>query len=107
MGANAIEIYRKKSKTIICTVTGLADLDGYTGILIAKVNKSDTTAVITKTGSITGLVITFVLTPTLTDVADNIYHYDIVITNPPEGEEDPLEYTIVQDILEIKKSVSD
>lgn len=106
MGVNAIEIYRKNSKTIVCTVSGLDDLDGYTGTLIAKVNKEDTTAVITKIGSIEGLVITFVLTPTLTDVPYKIYHYDVVIVNPPEGEEDPIEYTIVQDLLEIKKSVS-
>lgn len=101
MGANAIEIHRKNSKTIICTVTGLADLDGYTGTLTAKVNKSDTTAVITKVGDITGLVITFVLTPTLTDKPYKVYHYNIII------DDETNKYTIVQDILEIKKSVSD
>ena len=99
MGANAIEIYRKNSVTIVCTVTGLANLDEYTGTLTARVNKSDTAAVITKTGSITGLVITFVLTPALTDVAYKVYHYDIVIDDETD------KYTIVQDILEIKKSV--
>lgn len=100
MGANAIEIYRKNSVEIECTVTGLASLSGYTGTLIARVNKSDTTAVvITKTGSIAGLVITFKLTPTLTDVDYKIYHYDIIIDDETD------KYTIVQDILEIKKSV--
>jgi len=100
MGANAIEIHRKNSCSVVCTVTGLANLDGYTGTLIAKVNKSDTSAVITKEGSIEGLVITFDLTPTLTDVPYKIYHYDIVI------DDETNEYTIVQDLLEIKKSVS-
>jgi|GEM_PF-3425522 len=100
MGANSIEIYRKNSKTIVCTVSGLASLSGYTGTLTAKVNKSDTTVVITKVGDIVGLVITFELTPTLTDVAYKIYHYDIVI------DDETNEYTIVQDLLEIKKSVS-
>jgi len=100
MGANSIEIHRKNSCSIGCTVTGLSSLSGYTGTLIAKVNKSDTTAVITKEGSIEGLVITFKLTPTLTDVAYKIYHYDIVIDGGTN------EYTIVQDLLEIKKSVS-
>ena len=104
MGANAIEIYRKNSKTIVCTVTGLVDLVDYTATLIARINKSDTSAVITKAGSIAGLVITFALTPTLTDVAYKIYHYDIVIDKVVE-EELINEYTIVQDILEIKKSV--
>lgn len=110
MGKNAIEIYRKKSATIICTVdltnSVLTSLEGYTGTLTAKVNKDDTTAVITKVGDIVGPVITFVLTPTETDKVSNILHYDIVILNPPEGEENPLEHTIVQDLLEIKKSVS-
>jgi len=100
MGANPIEIYRKNSKTIICTVSGLANLNGYTGTLIAKVNKADTKAIITKEGSIEGPVITFELTPTLTDVPYKIYHYDIVI------DDETNETTIVQDLLEIKKSVS-
>jgi hypothetical protein len=96
MGANAIEIYRKNSKTIVCTVSGLANLVDYT---------ATTTAVITKTGDIVGLVITFTLTPTLTDVPYKIYHYDIVIEKVVE-EVLINEYTIVQDVLEIKKSVS-
>ena len=106
MGANAIEFHRKNSATIICTITGLASLAGYTGILTAKVNKDDTTAVITSTGSIVDLVITFILESTDTDKAFNILHYDIVITKPPVGEEDPLVYTVTQDVLEIKKSVT-
>lgn len=100
MGANSIEIHRKNSCSVVCTVSGLSSLSGYTGTLTAKVNKSDTTAVITKVGSIVGLVITFALTPTLTDVPFKIYHYDIVIDDETD------EYTIVQDLLEIKKSVS-
>ncbi len=100
MGANSIEIYRKNSVAIVCTVTGLADLDGYTGTITARVNKNDAAAVIEKDGSISGLVITFALTPALTDIAYKIYHYDIVIDDNTD------KYTIVQDLLEIKKSVS-
>lgn len=109
MGANAIEFHRKNSATIICIVdlsnSELTSLEGYTGTFIAKVNKSDTEAVITKEGDIIDLVITFVLTPTETDKAFNIYHYDIVIEKVIE-EELINEYTVVQDVLEILKSVS-
>lgn len=100
MGANAIEFHRKNAATIICTVTGLTSLAGYTGTLTVKVNKDDTAVVITKEGDIVDLVITFVLTPTETDKAFNIYHYDIVIVDATN------EYTVVQDVLEILKSVS-
>ncbi len=105
MGANSIEIYRKNSATIICTVTGLEDLVDYVATLTAKVNKNDTTAVITKVGSIIGLVITFILTSAETDKAFNILNYDIVIAKPV-AEEDPIVYTVVQDVLEIKKSIA-
>ncbi len=99
MGANAIEIYRKNSKTIVCTVTGLTSLSGYTATLSAKINHNDTDAIISKVGTISGLVITFLLTPSHTNVTAKIYHYDIIIDNEAN------EYTVVQDILEIKKSV--
>ncbi len=105
MGLNAIEIYRKNSVTIICTVTGLDDLVDYIATFTAKVNKSDTTAVIEKVGSVVGLVITFVLDSSETDKVSNIFNYDIIITKPV-AEEDPIVYTIVQDVLEIKKSVA-
>ncbi|KPK79342.1 MAG: hypothetical protein AMS27_18100 [Bacteroides sp. SM23_62_1] len=100
MGANAIEIYRKNSCKIECTVSGLPSLSGYTGKLTAKVNKDDTEKVIDKTGDIVEFVITFNLTPSDTDKPYKIYHYDVVIDDSTN------EYTVVQDLLEIKKSVS-
>lgn len=99
MGANAIEIYEGNSKTVICTVTGLANLDGYTATLTARANKDDAAAVIEKVGSIVELVITFTLLPADTDETAKIYYYDIVIASATNN------YTIVQDELEIKKSV--
>ena len=99
MGANAIRIYERCSKTVICTVTGLANLDGYTATLTARANKDDTTAVIEETGSIVGLVITFTLLPADTNETAKIYYYDIVIVSATNN------YTIVQDELEIKRSV--
>ncbi len=99
MGANAIEIIRGNSKIIPCKVTGLADLGGYTATLTAAINKGGA-AVIEKVGGISGMVITFALTPALTNVAYKVYHYDIVITDEVN------EYTLVQDVLEIVKSVT-
>lgn len=99
MGANAIEIYERCSRTVICTVTGLANLDGYTATLTARINKDDDDAVIEKAGSIDGLVITFTLLPEDTNETPKIYYYDIVIVSTTNN------YTVVQDELEIKKSV--
>jgi len=104
MGANAIEIYRKNTATIICTVTGLANLDDYTATLTVKAYKDDAVAIITKVGNIVALVITFSLGSSETDEAEDIYHYDIVIVKPV-AEEDSLIYTITQDTLRIKQSV--
>ena len=100
MGANAIEIYRNNSKTIVCTVSGLDDLDGYTAVMTVKVNKDDTEAVIEKEGDVVGLVITFEFTPAETDILHRSYQYDVVITSAAN------EYTIIQDTFRISKSVS-
>jgi hypothetical protein len=99
MGANALVIKRSNSCEIECTVTGLNDLAGYTSTLTAAIAPGGT-AVITKVGTHSGLVITFALTPTLTDVDEMVYHYDIVIDDGTN------EYTLVQDILEVEESVS-
>jgi len=110
MGVNAIEFHREKKAIIICTVdlskSELTSLEGYTSTLTAKVYKDDEVAVIEKVGSTVGLVITFTLGSTETDKTERIHHYDIVATKPPVGEEDPLIHTVTQDVLEIKKSVS-
>jgi len=104
MGANAIEIYRKNTVTVICTVTGLANLDDYVATLTVKKYKDDAAVVLTKVGAIVALVITFSLGSSETDETEDIYHYDIVIIKPV-AEEDSLIYTVTQDTLRIKQSV--
>jgi hypothetical protein len=99
MGANALQIKKAVSVAVECTVTGLNDLAGYTSTLTAAASMGGT-AVIEKTGTHSGLVITFALSKALTDVDEKIYYYDIVITDGTN------EYSLVQDILEIEKSVS-
>ena len=49
-------VFKNNTKTVTCTVTGLADLVGYTGTLTVKKSAKDTAALFTITGSIVGLV---------------------------------------------------
>ncbi len=99
MGANAIEVYQENTRTIKCTVIGLANLDGYTATLTVKKTPEDTTTVITKEGSISDLIITFDLTATLTKVDPYEYVYEITL------DDETNKYTIVQDIFKVTDSV--
>ena len=100
MGANAIKIPQQNTRTVICTVTGLVNLNGYTATLTVKKKPEDTTAVIDeKEGSISDLVITFALTPTETNVDPYEYVYFITI------DDETNRYTVAEDICEIEYSV--
>lgn len=100
MGSNAISVHRNNSISFDCTVTGLESLSGYTGTVTVKKNKDDAAALISETGSIADLVITFDLDPADTDLDHRSYHYDIVIADGTD------EYTLVQDQFRILESVS-
>jgi len=99
MGVNNIEIYQGNTKTIQCTVTGISTLEGYTAALTLKKNKEDTTAILEKEGSISGLVITFDLDPADTDVNPYEYVYEITLNDGTD------KYSVVQDILKIIDSI--
>lgn len=77
---NAIQVYENNSVRINCTVTGTDSLAGYTSTLTVKNNINDTTAAITKTGTIVGLVISFDLLPADT-VTVGSYMYDISVSD--------------------------
>jgi len=96
MGANAITLYHENTRTITCTVTGLSDLSGYTATLTVQKKPEDMTAVITKAGSISDLVITFVLTAIETNIDPYEYLYYITISNATN------KYTIVDDLFKIR-----
>lgn len=103
MGVNAIKLYRENNYTIICTVTGLDNLDDYVANLIVKKYKIDKTNILKKTGTIIDLVITFNLTASESDLESNKYIYYITIDKTDE-EEVLTKYTLVDDIFEIEYS---
>jgi len=96
---NNIEIYQGNTKTIQCTVTGISTLSGYTATLTVKKRKEDTTTVIEKEGSISGLIITFDLEPEDLDVDPYEYVYEITISDGTD------KYSIIQDLFVIKDSI--
>jgi hypothetical protein len=96
---NTIQIYQNNSKTILCTVTGIASLAGYTAVLTAKQKITDTIPVFTSTGTTDGLNITFELAPSQTNLTPNSYHYDVVLSDGLHN------YSIVQSIITILDSV--
>ena len=102
MGVNAIEIYRKNSVSLECTVSGLANLSGYTCTMTVKEHRDDDEEdiLLEKEGTANGLVITFSLTDDDMDIAHNTYHYDIVIDNGTNR------YTLIQDYMKIMEAVS-
>lgn len=100
--ANNITIYKGNSKTIVCTVSGLDSLSGYTAKMTVKKNAAldSSDPIIESTGLIDGLNVVFSLTATDTAIAVGLYMYDVVITNGTNV------YTVAQDRLQISESVS-
>lgn len=95
---NRIEVYQQNSKLIVCDVSGLVDLNGYTGTLTVK-EDVDGNIVISNTGSINDLSISFDLSYTDTSIAAKDYIYDVVIESSTNH------YTVVQDEFIVLDSV--
>jgi hypothetical protein len=96
---NSIQVYQNNSKTVVCNVTGLASLTGYTAVMTVKTAITATGTTFTSTGTTNGLTIKFELTPANTNIAPNTYWYDIVVTNGSKN------YTVVQSVLTVLDSV--
>lgn len=96
---NNITVYQGNTKTITCTVSGLADLSGYTATLTVKKDSRDTVPLFEVTGTIEALVITFNTSAANNTMDAGGYVYEVTITNGT------FVYTIVQDIYEIVESV--
>jgi len=95
---NEITIYQNNSKTINVTIAGLDTLTGYTAVLTCKKNIDDN-ILFEITGTTIGLVSTFKLLPTHTNLTTNTYNYDITISNDVDI------YTVVQSVIKIIDSV--
>ena len=96
---NKIEVFQGNSNTVVCSVTGLADLVGYTATMTVKADLRDEMAdalfTVSET-SIDGLNITFDTTAVHNDQTAGNYMYEVTITDGT------LVYTVVQDVYEIK-----
>lgn len=98
MANNLIEIYQQNSTTITCDVSGITDLINYSGILTVKTN-ADGEIVISSTGTISDLKVTFELSYTDTSIAADDYVYDVVVESSVN------KYTVVQDTFKVLNSV--
>jgi hypothetical protein len=99
--ANEIEIYKNNSKVVNCTISGTASLAGYAATMTVKKNAFDPagSSVISKEGTLNGLIFSFDLTPAETNIAASDYDYDITVT---EGANI---YTVTQGKLTIIENV--
>ena len=97
--ANSIEIFQGNTKTIVCAVTGLASLTGYTATLTVKKEARDVgIPLISVTGTIEALNITFLTSATNNTLPAGKYVYEVSVTDGTNV------YTIVQDVYEILES---
>ena len=99
MASNKIELYQGNSKLIVCDVSGLVDLVGYTGTLSVKKHIDSTSTLLVKNGTISGLQISVDLTYVDTSINPGTYLYDITIDNSTNR------YTAVQDEFSVLESV--
>jgi hypothetical protein len=99
MANNSIEIYQGNSKLIVCDVSGLIDLIGYTPTLMVKKDSFDVTSLLSKTGTTSGLEISFDLSYTDTSINTGNYLYDITIESSTH------KYTCAQDEFNVIDSV--
>lgn len=90
MSNNKITTYQQNTKTIQCDVSGLTDLVGYTGTLTVK-KDVNSTPVITNTGTVNDMVITFTIPFVDTSISTGDYLYDVTIESSIN------KYTVVQD----------
>lgn len=98
-----ISIYEGNTIDIECDVTNpdgsAADLGGYTATLTIKKNKSDITALLTGTGTITLNAIVFNIDAASNTLTKGEYYYEITIDDGSD------KFTLAQDIFVILESL--
>ena len=80
---NLIEVIKGNSKTVICAVSGLESLTGFTASLIVKKNKTDSDSLKTfeVTGNIIAMDVIFVISAANNTKTANEYFFEVVLTN--------------------------
>ena len=96
--ANEIELYKKNSKTVLATITGLDSLSDYVPVLTVK-DKFGDADLISVTGTTEGLTLTFEFTPTQTDLDADNYKFDVTLSNGVKN------YTTIQSTITVLDSV--
>lgn len=100
MASNKITVYQNNSNTVTCTITGLADLTGYSATLTVKADSRDAANLFEVNHTdITGLVITFETSPANNNIAAGVYTFEVNITDGTHV------YTTTQDVYEVLESV--
>ncbi len=76
-----------------------AVLSGFTATLNIKEKKTDITALISKTGTISGNEVTFAITDTDNELTYGTYYYEVVLTSTTQ------KLTVAQERFHIKQSI--
>ena len=97
--ANKITAYEGNDLKVICNVTGISSLSGYTATFVVKKYTSDSIALIQVTGSIVNLQITFDIPQEDNDMDYGSYWYEVIIDNGTNR------YTLQQDQYYLKESI--
>ena len=100
---NRVTVYEGNSAVIAFEVLNPngtdAVLTGFTATMYVKQNKIDTSALITKTGVISGNDITFTLFDTDTDITRGVHYYEVTIESSTQT------MTIAQDRFYVRESI--
>ena len=95
---SALTINQSRTLSFTATVTGLDSLSGYTAKCYFV--ESDDTAILTVTGSIADLVITFTVTADqMDDFSTGVHNYEVIIFDGT------YEYTVAEGHLRVRPTI--
>jgi hypothetical protein len=97
--SNQITAYEGNDLKVICNVTGILSLEGYTPVLTVKTTKSSAIVLFEVTGGVVDLQLTFNVTDTQNLMNHNTYWYEVTIESVSK------KYTLAQDIYKLKESL--
>jgi hypothetical protein len=94
-----IDVFEGNTLSVTVTVTGIASLSGYSANMCVKEFKNSTTSFFDSTGTINGLVITFVITAAQNSIAKGRYYYEATVDNGTNY------FTVSQGAYVVKESI--